>query len=76
MPPESTDRKPLNWTIVSVCVNWSGPAFATGPEDPASVVEVVDVVVMKVVVVTTPNVVAPATLEYSDAVPFLIARTR
>ena len=52
-------------TIVSVCVNWSGPAFATGPDDPPNVVDVVEVemvtvVVVNVVVVMAPNVAAPA----------------
>ena len=55
---------------------------ALSGDDPPIVVEVVevevaDVVVLNVVVVVmVPNVVAPATLEYSDAVPFLITRTR
>ena len=66
----------MNVTGVRVWVNWSGPAFATGPGAPGSVVDVVDVVVVKVVLVKVPNVVAPTMLEYSDALPFSIVRTR
>src|SRR5207253_4716896 len=50
VPPGSKEPEPLKVSVLSVWVNWSGPAFATGASDPASV-DVVDVVAVNVVVV-------------------------
>jgi len=66
VPPGSKEPEPLKVSVLSVWVNWSGPAFATGASDPASVdvvdVVPVNVVVVNVVVVNVPNVVAPTVL--------------
>ena len=75
VPPRSTEPEPLKLSVMSVWVNWSAPAFATGASDPASVVDVVDVVV-DVAAVKVPNVIALTMAEYADAVPFSAARTR
>ena len=75
VPARSKEPEPLKVSVVSVWVNWSGPAFATGASDPASVVDVVDVVV-DVVAVKVPNAVALTMVEYADAVPFSAALDR
>ena len=77
MPKRAKEPDPLNVSGVSVCVNWSGPAFATGARETTSVVDVVEeVVVVNVVVVNVPSVIAATMAEYGDAFPFSAARMR